>query len=461
MDLSRDRRLFDELDRDRDGRIWAWELLGPLGRAGILPGDPRIRSALGGLQVDHQPVQLDFAQFTAIAHSGDGLVLRALEGSLAVADFPALTADIARMHDEVLQVTGGRVADYIPRLAEVDPDQLAIAVCTVDGQQFSVGNADVPFCVQSVTKPFMYALALEEHGAEAVHRRVGQEQSGGAFNELVLNPAGLPHNPMINAGAMASASLIRPELPLADRYDHVARTWARMTAARPGFDNATYLSEQATGYRNYALADEMRNKGVLPASTDPRQVAEFYFQNCSIEVDASMLAAAAGTLAGGGRSPFADDRVFAPDTVRNTLSMMSTSGMYDYSGEFFREIGRPAKSGVSGAVILVVPDVMGVCVWSPRLDDRGNSVRGIEFCRRLAAEYKLHVFDSDSAKRDLRGTAREVGASARDESAVADVARRALGGLPEPAAVRADSSRAPWRPRQQTGGQAPEYDWPR
>jgi glutaminase len=434
MDTSLDRRLFDSLGPDAEGNVYAWQLLSRLGKNGIMPDDPRVQSGLGVLRLDQQPRKLTFDQFTAIAHSENGLVVRALEGSLAVRDLESLKTDLTRMLEEVRENTDGEVASYIPKLAEANPEHLALAVCTVDGQQFSIGDDGVRFCAQSVTKPFMYAAALEEHGALYVHSRIGQEQNGGEFNMLALDSNGRPHNPMINSGAMGSAAMIRPDLPLADRYDHMHKIWARM-GARPTFDNATYLSEKADGDRNYALISEMRKQGAIPREIDPREVAEFYFQNCSIEVDSPGLAAAAATLANGGRSPFGSDQVFGPDAVRNVLSQMSTSGMYDYSGEFFREIGRPGKSGVSGAVILVVPDVMAVCVYSPKLDERGNSVRGIEFCKRLAAEYKVHVFETDGTKRDLRGTARELAAPARDTSAD-DVARRALGGVSGPVATR-------------------------
>jgi len=462
MDTSLDRRLFDSLGPDAGDNIYAWQLLSKLGKNGIMPDDPRVRSSLGVLRQDEQPRMLSFAEFSAVAHAENGVVGRALEGSLAVRDFESLKADLTRMLEEVRENTDGEVASYIPKLAEANPEHLALAVCTVDGQQFSIGDDAVRFCVQSVTKPYMYAAALEEHGAQYVHSRIGQEQNGGEFNMLALDSNGKPHNPMINSGAMGSAAMIRPDLPLADRYEHMHKIWDRM-GARPTFDNATYLSEKADGDRNYALISEMRKQGAIPREIDPREVAEFYFQNCSIEVDSPGLAAAAATLANDGVSPFGDDRVFGSDTVRNTLSQMQSSGMYDFSGEWFREVGQPAKSGVAGAVILVKPGVMAVCVYSPRLDERGNSVRGVEFCKRLAAEYNVHVFDTDGSKRDLRGTARELAAPARDTSAD-DVARRAFGGVPGPIASRvADAvAQSAWparaqtpAPAQQTGQQTP------
>ena len=314
-----------------------------------------------------------------------------------------------RMYDELLPVRSGSVADYIPQLKRVDPDQLAISLCTVDGQRFSVGDATTTFCLQSVSKIVSYCIALDEHGTEAVHRHVGREPSGQSFNELALNPQGLPHNPMVNAGGIMTTSLIRPDEDLADRFNLVSATWRRLGGGRrPGFNNAVYLSERQTADRSFALGYSMRENGAFRAGTDLLQTLEFYFQSCSIEVDAQMLAIVAASLANAGVCPLTEDPVFTPGTVQSCLSLMSSCGMYDFSGEFAFTIGLPAKSGVSGVLMLVVPGLMGICVWSPRLDEHGNTVRGIEFCRKLIAEYNVHVFDSlltgrgRTAKRDPR-----------------------------------------------------------
>ena len=404
------RTLFDSFGPDRDGRISHWEVLTRLQRSGLQPDDPRIAEALAGLTAaDGSSRRIDFAQFKALARHNSSLIRRAVEGNLAVPDFAALTADIARMYEELLPVRSGSVADYIPQLARVDPDQLAIAVCTVDGQRFAAGDAATAFCLQSVSKTVAYCLALDEHGPDAVHRHVGREPSGQSFNELALNPAGLPHNPMVNAGAIMTCSLIRPDDDIADRFDHGAATWRRLAGGRrPGFINAVYLSERQTADRNFALGYSMRESGAFRPGTDLVTTLEFYFQGCSIEVDARMLAVAAASLANAGVCPLTEDRVFTPGTVQSCLSLMSSCGMYDFSGEFAFTIGLPAKSGVSGAVLLVVPGLMGLCAWSPRLDEHGNSVRGLEFCRKLAAAYNVHVFDSlvtgrgRAAKRDPR-----------------------------------------------------------
>jgi glutaminase len=380
-----------------------------LERCGLRADDPRIAEALAGLAGADGTQRLGLAQFKALARRGSSLIRRAVEGNLAVPDFAMLTADITRMHDELLPVTSGSVADYIPQLKRVDPNQLAISLCTVDGQRFSVGDASTAFCLQSVSKTVGYCLALDEHGPEAVHQHVGREPSGLSFNELALNPRGLPHNPMVNAGAIMACSLIRPDADLADRFDLVAATWRRLAGGRrPGFNNAVYLSERQTADRNFALGYSMREAGAFRPGTDLVATLEFYFQCCSIEVDAQMLAVAAASLANAGVCPLTEEPVFTPGTVQSCLSLMSSCGMYDFSGEFAFTIGLPAKSGVSGAIMLVIPGLMGICVWSPRLDELGNSVRGIEFCRKLVAAYNVHVFDSlisgrgRTAKRDPR-----------------------------------------------------------
>jgi glutaminase len=404
------RNLFASFGPDSGDRISPLEVLARLERCGLRPDDPRIAEALAALTGDGgRPLQISFGQFKALARRGSSLIRRAVEGDLAVPDFAALTADIERMYRELLPVTSGQVAGYIPQLARVDPDQLAIAVCTVDGQRFSIGDPAAAFCLQSVSKTVSYCLALDEHGTEAVHRHVGREPSGQSFNELALNPDGLPHNPMVNAGAIMTCSLIRPDDDIADRFDHVAATWQRLAGGRrPGFNNAVYLSERQTADRNFALGYSMRESGAFRPGTDLLTTLEFYFQSCSIEVDADMLAVAAASLANAGVCPLTDDPVFTPATVQSCLSLMSSCGMYDFSGEFAFTIGLPAKSGVSGALMLVIPGLMGICVWSPRLDEHGNSVRGIEFCRKLVAAYQVHIFDSlvagrgRTAKRDPR-----------------------------------------------------------
>ncbi|MEB4212047.1 glutaminase A [Mycobacterium sp. 94-17] len=391
---------------DHQQRVSLLELMNRLGAAGIGTDDPRIREILSAEERDGG--WLSSEQFAAVCEAGGGLIARALRGDLVIPDFTRLAGEIREMYDNVRADESGVVADYIPQLKRVDPEKLAIAVCTVDGQRSSVGDTDVMFCVQSMCKPINYSLALEEHGVAAVHHHVGREPSGRGFNELSLTDVGLPHNPMINSGAIMTCSLLRSHDELADRFDHVASAWRRLSASgRVGFNNTVYLSERRTADRNYALGYFMREHDAFPQGIDLVETLEFYFQCCAIELDTHALAVVAATFANAGINPLTNEPVFKPSTVRHCLSLMSSCGMYDYSGEFAFTIGLPAKSGVSGGLMLVVPGVMGVCIWSPRLDTHGNSVRGVAFCRELVTRYNFHIYDSliageDTGKRDPR-----------------------------------------------------------
>jgi glutaminase len=348
------------------------------------------------------------------------LVQRVLQGDLVVPSFDAFCAHLRGIYDEVRDERRGRVADYIPQLGRVDPDQFGVAVTTIDGQRMSLGEADKPFCVQSCCKPINYLIALEECGEDVVHRHVGCEPSGGSFNQLALDRRGLPHNPLINAGAIMSCALVKRDASPADRFDHVVETWtAACGGVRPGFSNAVYLSERGSADRNFALGYFMREHNAFPPDTDLVEVLEFYFQCCSIESTAASMSVMAATLASGGVCPTTGRRVFTADAVQRCLALMSSCGMYDYSGQWAFSIGLPAKSGVAGGLFVVVPNVLGLCTWSPPLDEHGNSVRGIEFCRRLVKTFNFHNYDSlvgpESSKVDPRRASR-AGAVSDDAS---------------------------------------------
>jgi glutaminase len=328
------------------------------------------------------------------------------DANVVIPDFQRFRQDLEAIFDEAATAEGGKVADYIPQLGRVDPDQFGVAACTIDGQRWQRGDADVDFCVQSCCKPINYALALEAHGEAYVHRHVGREPSGRGFNELALNADGLPHNPLVNAGGIMCCALLAPNAPIADRFDYVMDRWRALAGGtKPGFSNATYLSERATADRNFALGYYMQERKAFPPGTHLLETLEFYFQCCSIEQTCASLSVVAATLANGGVCPITGEVVLQPKTVQHTLSLMSSCGLYDFSGEFAFTIGLPAKSGVAGAILVVVPNVLGFAVWSPRLDRAGNSVRGVAFCRGLVERFNFHPYDSltgASSKRDPR-----------------------------------------------------------
>ena len=388
--------LFRMLDSEKKKKIDSHMFLDKLARTGILADDPRVKDMLENFE--HERLQknhfISQSRFNDILKQ-NALIKKSLSQKLVIPDFELFCKQVEEIFNETLENKTGNVADYIPQLARVNPEQFAVSICTVDGQRFSLGDSSTNFCLQSSCKPINYCLALEELGEKKVHTHVGREPSGHSFNELTLSTQGIPHNPMINAGAMMSCSLIDRENNIADRFDLVNKTWQALCGGKQvSFNNSVYLSERQTADRNFALAYFMREKNAFPENTNLEETLEFYFQCCSIESRTYDLSVASATLANAGTNPLTGDVIFSSSTVQNCLSLMLSCGMYDFSGEFAFKIGLPAKSGVSGALMLVIPNVMGISIWSPRLDEVGNSVRGVEFCKRLVEKFSFHQYDS-------------------------------------------------------------------
>lgn len=387
--------IFSALDTDKNGKIHKKHIFGVLQENGILESDPRISELVQQLRAydDKQPI--DLPTFQSMCANSISLLERAVRHQLIIPDFAAFRAELEDIFEQVRPETAGRVATYIPQLARIDPEHYAMSVCTVDGQIFSVGESDIPYCVQSTGKPILYSMALKLNGEDKVHEHVGHEPSGQGFNEITLNKRKRPHNPMINAGAIMCCSLIKPDEPLADRLEFVTSKWEKLTGGqRVGFNNAVYHSEKQTADRNFALAHFMREMGAFPPNTDIQETLDFYFQWCAIEVTASQQAIVAATLANGGVCPLTNERVFDGQNVRHCLSMMYSCGMYDFSGEYAFTVGLPAKSGVSGALMIVIPNVGGITIWSPRLDEMGNPVRGVEFSKEMVRRFSFHNYDN-------------------------------------------------------------------
>ncbi len=386
------RQIFTAAKPEGAETISVSEFWAALERSGVSRYDRRLKETLKNASQREEGGRLDFSAFRdLISRENATLVHRALAGDLVVPDFVDFRNRLANIFEYCREIRTGAVADYIPQLARVDPDAYALGVCTVDGQQFTLGDDEETYCIQSTCKPVNYAIALDTVGRQTVHSHVGIEPSGRSFNELTLNNDGLPHNPMINAGAIMCASLIKPKLSQADRFDYVMSVWRSLSGGRrPGFDNSVYLSEKETADRNFALAYFMRENNAFPPDTNLGNTLDFYFQCCSIEVDVGRMASVAATLANGGVCPLSNQRVFQSETVKDCLSLMYSCGMYDFSGEYAFTVGIPAKSGVSGALYMVVPGVCGIALWSPRLDKLGNTVRGVEFSKQLVSVFAFH-----------------------------------------------------------------------
>ena len=297
------------------------------------------------------------------------------------------------LHAKLASVSDGAPASYIPELARANPDWFGISVVTVDGRSFDVGDKDQLFTIQSASKPIVYGQALEMHGRDYMLQRVGVEPSGDAFNSLIKldEKSNRPHNPMINAGAIATASLIHGDDPT-DRLKKTLATFKAFAGRELNVDMSVFVSERTTGHRNRAIAHLMLNFGMIDPDID--SALDLYFQQCSILVNAHDLAVMAATLANDGINPITKQRAIQSEYIRDVLSLMYTCGMYDYAGEWAYTVGLPAKSGVGGGIMAVVPGKMGIAIFSPPLDSRGNSVRGIKVCQAMSADLGLHMFAS-------------------------------------------------------------------
>lgn len=285
----------------------------------------------------------------------------------------------------------GAVAAYIPELAKADPDTFCIAVTMLDGAQHAVGDVDAAFTLQSLSKPLTFGHALDTCGRERVVSLTGVEPTGASFSSMVgLDEVGRPLNPMVNAGAIVTAALMPGSTPQ-DRFETVRAVVGRYLGAVPELDEAVYGSEKRTGDRNRALGYMLRGKGTIEGDVEAH--IDLYFRQCSLRSSTQQLANAAATLANSGVNPVTGERAIDETYVKDLLVVMLMNGMYNYAGRWAYEIGLPAKSGVSGGIMVVVPGVMGLGVYSPRLDTYGNSIRGLAVCRELVRRYGLHSFD--------------------------------------------------------------------
>ncbi len=254
-----------------------------------------------------------------------------------------------------------------------------------------MGDWEKTFTIQSISKPFMYGLALSLLSPSFMEKKVGVEPSGDAFNAISLDPrTGIPRNPMINAGAIATAAQVWRHDP--GRAEALTLEFFSSLAGRPlAVNESVYESERASGHRNRAISHLLRNAAVIEEEPEPG--LDLYFRQCSIGVTCRDLAVMAATLACQGRNPLTQDEPLNPAITTRMLAVMGSCGMYDYAGQWLYDVGMPAKSGVGGGVLAVVPGRLGIAVYSPRLDAFGNSVRGIATCRRLSQALELHLFD--------------------------------------------------------------------
>lgn len=300
---------------------------------------------------------------------------------------------LSTIHAEVRErfdTQTGKVADYIPALASVPRDTFGMAVVTLDGDVYTVGEAHAPFSIQSISKVHTLTLALDKAGDD-LWKRVGREPSGDPFNSLIQleHESGIPRNPFINAGAIVVADVIL------SHYDDPEGTFLRFMRERSGNpdigrDDEIWESERKSGYRNVALANFIRSFGNI--ENDVQAVLDFYYFQCALKMNCIDLARSLQFLADRGKCPSSGEQVTSIERARRTNAVMMTCGTYDAAGEFAFHVGLPAKSGVGGGIVAVVPHVLNLCVWSPALDDKGNSQLGAYALHRFTRMTGLSVF---------------------------------------------------------------------
>jgi glutaminase len=301
--------------------------------------------------------------------------------------------DVLRdLHARYAPLDEGKVADYIPELAKADRRWFGIALATTDGQVFEIGDSKQLFTIQSISKPFVYGLALEDHGLEHVLTKVGVEPTGEAFNAIVLDEASnRPFNPMVNAGAIATADLIKGK-DFPERVSRLLTMFGKYCGRDVYIDNSVFMSERMTGHRNRAIGHLMLNFDMVGEKIE--ESLELYFQQCSVLVNCRDLAIMGATLAAGGVNPITKTRAIDQQYVKYLLSVMLSCGMYDYAGEWAYRVGIPSKSGVGGGIVAVIPGQFGIATFSPPLDAKGNSIRGLRAFQDLSHRFGLHSLET-------------------------------------------------------------------
>ncbi|MEP9364923.1 glutaminase A [Nocardioides sp. CN2-186] len=306
---------------------------------------------------------------------------------------PEIRALVTEVYERYRHEDGGAVADYIPALADASPDLFGIAVVNPWGQSFEIGDIDTRFSIQSVSKPFVFALVCDTLGYEEARVRLGVNSTGFPFNSLMaveLNDQ-RTMNPLVNAGAIATTSLA-PGATADEKWDAIRQRLSAFAGRELTMSDEVYASESATNLRNQGIAHLLKSYERL--YFDPDETTDVYTRQCSLEVTVHDLAVMAATLANGGVNPVTGETVIGPGVCRRVLAVMASAGLYELSGDWLYQIGVPGKSGVSGAIVTVAPGKGGLATYSPPLDAAGNSVRGQLATKYLAERLGLNLFAS-------------------------------------------------------------------
>jgi glutaminase len=297
------------------------------------------------------------------------------------------------VYESYRSVDEGAVADYIPALANADPTLFGASIVGVRGRAFSIGSAQHEFSLQSISKAFVFALVCDELGHDEAREKLGVNATGLAFNSVMAIELNTERtmNPMVNAGAMATTSLVPGNTP-EEQWEFILEGLSRFAGRPLVLDQEVYASESHTNLRNQGIAHLLESYGRL--YSDPDDTTDVYTRQCSLLVSAHDLAVMGATLADGGVNPVTGQQVIEAHNCKHVLAAMATAGLYEHSGDWLYKVGLPGKSGVSGGIVTIAPGKGGMGTFSPPLDEAGNSVRGQRATRHLAEKLGLNVFAS-------------------------------------------------------------------
>lgn len=395
QDMDVVERIFNALDNDSKGYVYKNDILGALNDRGILIDDVRIRDTALGLKSHKATDKISAATFRSLVSPHVTLIEKALTGGLVIPDFKNFTSFVSNLYNRTLQNKDGKVSDYIPELAGVNPDGYALSICTVDGQRFNVGDHSTKYLARATANPINYCLALAEGDEIGIHEKVGRAAKERGFDYLMLNQDGLPHNPITGAGALLVGSLIRAGQKPEARFLAVKKMWRAMAGGKASeASESAYVSEKRISDEDRALGYFMQKRELFPKGADVTEHLDFLWHCLAMETTTEAQAVMAATLANAGVCPTNEQEVLSPRIAKNCLALMFAAGTGDYSSEYAFTVGLPAMSGISGAIMIVVPDVMGITIWSPRIDENGSSIKGLDFSRKLVERFNFHMFDT-------------------------------------------------------------------
>jgi len=391
--------LFSKISRGRKF-ITKERIIKNIESRGISLDDQRIKNTIDKL-IENDPI--DLKSFST-ALKENKLVKRILNNELVIPEWDDFENEIKNIFDKCKDINEGKKSEATPRISRADDDHFAISICTIDGQRLNLGDTKVHFSSQSCSNVISYLLAVQHQGSEFVHQVVGKESCGKSNRNLNLKEVEIsenkfkyvPHNPFSDAGAILCTSLIDRKASESERFRNIKKVIEQATASdKISFSHESFLYERNSSDRRACMAFMMRECKSFPEETNINQMLELYFQLLSLEITSQEMAVLAATLANGGVCPLNRIPVFRIRDVRDCLSLMLSCGLYDYSGEWAFKIGLPAKSSVSGCIFIAIPNRMGICIYSPRLDVNGNSVRAIRFAELMVEKFSFHQLESN------------------------------------------------------------------